>query len=65
MQDNLSPDKHIDRRFGDIFRLLRNTYTDGFFPLPSDMVEKNYNYNDQTKTRICRSNMARTRKSMC
>ena len=30
IQTNLSPEKRIDKLFGDTFRILRNIATDGF-----------------------------------
>ena len=58
IQDNLSPEKHIDRISDDTYRMLRNIRM-AFHFLDKDKKydEKNYNYNDQTKTGICRSNM--------
>ena len=64
IQDNLSPEKHINSIFDDTFMMLRNILMAFHFP---DKDEKNYNYNDQTKNGICISNIygPRTRKSMC
>ena len=54
IQNNLSPEKHINIIFGDTFRMLRYSLANG---ISFTDFEKNYNYNDQTKTGICRSNM--------
>ena len=56
IEDNLLPEKHINRIFGDTFRMLRNIQM-AFNFLNKDMMKKNYNYNDQTKIGIFRSNM--------
>ena len=39
VQDNLSPDKHINRIFGDIFKILRNIWV-AFHFLDKDMMRK-------------------------
>ena len=39
IQDNLSPQKHIDRIFGDTFRMLKNIRM-GFYFLGKDMMRK-------------------------
>ena len=36
-----------------------------FIFLDKDIIKKNYNYNDQTKTGICRNNMVPTQEKAC
>ena len=49
-------DSTVDKIFGETFRMLRNIRM-AFHFLDNDMIKKNYNYNDQIKTGICKSNM--------
>ena len=44
MLDNLSPKKHIDKIFGDTFRMLRNIQIVFHF-LDKYMIRKKNNYN--------------------
>ena len=60
IQDNLSPEKHIDRIFCDTFKMLRNIHMAFHF-----LDEKNYNYNNQTKTGICRNNIVPVQEKTC
>ena len=64
IQDNLSPNKHINRIFGDAFMMLRNIRM-AFHFLDKDMMKTFYNNNDQTKTRICRSNIVPAQEKAC
>ena len=62
-EDNLSSEKHINRLFGGTFRMLRNIWM--AFHFLDKVYEKNYNYNDQTETGICRSNMVPAQEKAC
>ena len=63
IQDNLSPEIHINIIFGDTFMILRNIWM--AFPFLYRYGEKNYNFNYQTKAGICRSNMVPTQEKTC
>ena len=63
IQYNLSPEKHIDKIFGDIHNAEKYTYS---FSLPRERYdEKICNCNDQTKTGTCRSNMVSSQENAC
>ena len=64
IHDNLSQQKHINRIFGNTFMMLRNIRM-AFHFFRKRYDEKNYKYNDQTKTGICRSNMVPTQEKAC
>ena len=63
IQDNLSPEKHIKRIFDDTFRMLRNMRM-AFHFIDKDIMRK-LNYNDKTKTEICRNYMVPTQEKAC
>ena len=55
--------KHIDKIFGDTFMMQKNIQLAIHF-LDKDMIRNFFNYN-QTKTGICKSNMATEQEKIC
>ena len=64
IQDNLSPKKHIDKVFGDTFKMLRNIWMN-FHILDEDMIRKNITMMIKPKLDYAKVIWSPHKKSMC